>query len=54
MEHNQNVKAFSEKVAKIKSELRRDVVGQTEIIDNVIIAIIAGVAANEVEGVAVK
>ena len=45
MEHNQNVKAFSEKVAKIKSELRRDVVGQTEIIDNVIIAIIAGVKA---------
>jgi MoxR-like ATPase len=42
MENNQNVKAFSEKVAKIKSELRRDVVGQTEIIDNVIIAIIAG------------
>ncbi|MBR2650523.1 MAG: AAA family ATPase [Clostridia bacterium] len=33
---------FSEKIAKIKSELRRDVVGQAEIIDNVIIAIIAG------------
>ena len=42
MENNQRVQAFSEKVAKIKSELRRDVVGQTEIIDNVIIAIIAG------------
>ena len=42
MENNQRVQAFSEKVAKIKSERRRDVVGQTEIIDNVIIAIIAG------------
>ena len=42
MENNQKVQAFSEKVAKIKSELRRDVVGQTEIIDHVIIAIIAG------------
>ncbi len=42
MENKQRVQAFSEKVAKIKSELRRDVVGQAEIIDNVIIAIIAG------------
>ena len=33
---------FSEKIAKIKNELRRDVVGQADIIDNVIIAIIAG------------
>ena len=42
MENKQSVQAFSEKVANIKRELRRDVVGQSEIIDNVIIAIIAG------------
>ncbi len=36
------VAVFSEKISKIKTELRRDVVGQEEIIDNVIIAIIAG------------
>ena len=33
---------FSKRVAKIKNELKKDVVGQTEIIDNVIIAIVAG------------
>ena len=38
----EKVKAFSEKVAKIKNELKKDVVGQSEIIDNVIIAIVAG------------
>ncbi len=42
MDNKQQVQAFSEKVARIKNELCRDVVGQTEIIDNVIIAIIAG------------
>ena len=42
MENKAKVQAFSEKIAKIKSELRRDVVGQDDIIDNVIIAIIAG------------
>ena len=36
------VKEFSEKVKKIKSELSKDVVGQDEIIENVIIAIVAG------------
>ena len=36
------VKVFSEKVKKIKSELSKDVVGQDEIIENVIIAIVAG------------
>ena len=36
------VKNFSEAVARIKAELRKDVVGQDEIVDNVIIAIIAG------------
>ena len=38
----ERIKMFSEKVAKIKSELAKDVVGQIEIIDNVITAIIAG------------
>ncbi len=42
METRDRVVAFSEKIAQIKTELRRDVVGQTEIIDNVIIAIVAG------------
>ncbi len=38
----EKVKMFSEKVAKVKTELAKDVVGQAEIIDNVIIAIVAG------------
>ena len=38
----ERVKMFSEKVALVKSELTKDVVGQTEVIDNVIIAIVAG------------
>ncbi len=42
MENMEAVKNFSEQVAKIKAELRRDVVGQEEVVDNVIIAIIAG------------
>ncbi len=42
METMENVKRFNEAVCKIKDELRRDVVGQDEIVDNVIIAIIAG------------
>ncbi len=42
MENMERVAAFSEKVASIKNELRKDMVGQTDIIDNVIIAIIAG------------
>ena len=41
-EISQRVKAFSESVARIKEELRKDIVGQNEIVDNVIIAIIAG------------
>ena len=36
------VKKFSEKVALVKEELKKDVVGQKEIIDNVIVAIVAG------------
>ena len=42
MENAEKVKQFSESVAKIKAELAKDVVGQKEIIDNVIIAIVAG------------
>ncbi len=42
MENIEKVKNFSQIVSKIKTELRRDVVGQEDIVDNVIIAIIAG------------
>ncbi|MBQ9780983.1 MAG: MoxR family ATPase [Clostridia bacterium] len=42
MENIEKVKNFSQVVAKIKSELKKDVVGQEDIVDNVIIAIIAG------------
>ncbi|MCH5162652.1 MAG: MoxR family ATPase [Clostridiales bacterium] len=38
----ERVKRFSESIAKIKAELKKDVVGQEDIIDNVICAIIAG------------
>ena len=38
----QKINSFSAKIAKIKEQLRRDVVGQDEIVENVIIAIIAG------------
>lgn len=42
MENSEKVKRFSQSIATIKQELAKDVVGQEEIIDNVIIAIIAG------------
>lgn len=42
MENLEQVKSFSEAISKIKNELRKDVVGQEEVVDNVIIAIIAG------------
>ena len=38
----EKVKEFKQKIGKIRCELARDVVGQHEIIDNVIIAIISG------------
>ena len=38
----EKVKLFSEKIEKVKNELKKDVVGQGDIIDNVIMAIIAG------------
>ena len=42
VDNSQRVKQFSESIAKIRSELKKDVVGQEDIIDNVICAIIAG------------
>lgn len=42
MENVERVKKFSEKIAQIKTEIGMDVIGQQEIVDNVIIAIIAG------------
>ncbi len=42
MEKEEQVKAFSESIATVKAELAKDVVGQKEIIDNVLIAIVAG------------
>ncbi len=42
MEKFENAKSFSESVARIKAEIAKDMVGQEEIIDNVIIAIISG------------
>ena len=42
MENVEQVKLFSKKIDDIKNEIRKDVVGQDEVINNVIIAIIAG------------
>lgn len=42
MENVEKVAKFSEAIAKIKQEIRKDVVGQQEIVDNVLIAIVAG------------
>lgn len=42
MEKVEQVKLFSKKIDDIKNEIRKDVVGQDEVINNVIIAIIAG------------
>ena len=40
--NTEKIKMFSEKIANIKSELAKDVVGQADIIDGVITAIVAG------------
>ncbi len=40
--NEEKVKRFSEAIANIKSEIRKDVVGQNEVLDGVILAIIAG------------
>lgn len=42
MEYSEKIKLFSQKIATIKNELAKDVVGQKEVVDSVIIAIIAG------------
>lgn len=42
MENTEKVKQFSQSIEKIKNEIRKDVVGQEDIVDNVITAIIAG------------
>ena len=42
MENMERIQNFSKSIAKVKEEIRRDVVGQEEIIDNVILAIISG------------
>ena len=39
---NEKVKLFSAKISEVREELAKDVVGQSEIIENVIIAIVAG------------
>ncbi|MBQ4071444.1 MAG: MoxR family ATPase [Clostridia bacterium] len=41
-ENIEKIKSFSESVAKIKAELAQDVVGNKDVIDSVIIAIVAG------------
>ena len=41
-DNNEKVKYFAEKIEATKRELARDVVGQSDIIENVIIAIVAG------------
>ena len=42
MDNMEKVQKFNEVIARVKSELRKDVVGQDEIVENVITAIIAG------------
>lgn len=42
MENEQIIAEFAESVGKIKTELHKDVVGQEEVIDAVVIAVIAG------------
>ncbi len=42
MEKTEKIKLFSETIAKVKNEIKKDIVGQEEVVDNVIIAIIAG------------
>ena len=42
MENTERVQFFNEAIQKVKSELRKDIVGQEEIVEGVIIAIVAG------------
>jgi ATP-dependent Clp protease ATP-binding subunit ClpA len=40
MENTEKIQEFSKSIANIKAELQKDVVGQNEVVENVIIAII--------------
>lgn len=42
MDNKAQAENFSRSVAKIKEEIKKDLVGQDDIVNNVIIAIIAG------------
>ena len=42
MENTERITQFSEAIKSIKEQLRRDIVGQDEVVENIIIAIIAG------------
>lgn len=42
MEKVEKIKLFSETITKVKNEIKKDIVGQEDVVDNVIIAIIAG------------
>lgn len=42
MENEQLIKNFSDSVTKIKTELHKDIIGQEEVLDAVIIAVISG------------
>ncbi len=42
MENKERVQKFNTAVTKVKNELRKDLVGQDEVVDNIIIAIVAG------------
>ncbi len=42
MDNQEKVKNFSQSIAKIRTEISKDVVGQDDVVSNVIIAIIAG------------
>lgn len=42
MEQNEKIQLFSEKIAQVKEELKKDIVGMEDVVENVLIAIIAG------------
>lgn len=42
MDNLEKIKVFSQTIAKVKNEIKKDIVGQEDVVDNVIIAIIAG------------
>lgn len=42
MENNNQIQLFSESIVKIENEIKKDIVGQEDVIENILIAIIAG------------